>query len=65
MHIVNVRRIGFLAFALVLATTPVAFGADPPKGSHGQEIEAPVASSAAEYSHAVALASGGLSPQAT
>jgi hypothetical protein len=37
----NGRRITSLAAALTLAATPVAFGAGPPKGSHGQETDLP------------------------
>jgi hypothetical protein len=42
----KVQRITFLGAALALAAAPVAFGADAPKGSHGQETDtarAPVA----------------------
>lgn len=35
----NGRRITSLAAALTLAATPVALGAGPPKGSHGQETD--------------------------
>jgi hypothetical protein len=38
---VNVRPITVIAVALALAATPVAFGADPPEGSHGQETDMP------------------------
>jgi hypothetical protein len=45
----NVRRVGFLAAAVVLTAAPAGFGASPPRGSHGQETDRPVAGS-----HAVA-----------
>jgi hypothetical protein len=37
----NGRRITSLAAALALAATPVALGAGPPRGSHGQETDLP------------------------
>jgi len=39
----NLRRIGLLATALALVAAPAAFGASPPKGSHGQETDRPSA----------------------
>src|SRR6476646_8578283 len=53
-RVMTIRRIGFLAVALALAYAPAAFGADPPKGSHGQETDAPAATTAAAYARAVA-----------
>jgi hypothetical protein len=50
----RVRRVGFVAVALALATAPGAFGADPPKGSHGQETDAHAATTPATYARAVA-----------
>ena len=37
----TVNRTGFVAVALVLATAPIAFAGTPPRGSHGQETDAP------------------------
>ncbi len=49
----NVRRISLLAAALALAAAPVAFGANPPRGSHGQETDTSAATTPAAYSRAV------------
>jgi hypothetical protein len=52
--VVNVRRrIGLLAAMLALMSAQVAFGADPPKGSHGQETDTPTGANSATYSLAV------------
>ena len=48
-----VRRISLLAAALALVAAPSALGANPPRGSHGQETDTPAAMTAAAYSRAV------------
>lgn len=53
-HDMKIRWAGCVAVALALATAPVAFAADPPKGSHGQETNAPAPTTRAAYSRAVA-----------
>lgn len=51
--LVSIRRTSCLAIALALVTAPGAFGADPPRGSHGQETDTPTATTRAAYSRAV------------
>lgn len=53
-RLVSIGRTLCLAIALALVTAPGAFGADPPKGSHGQETDTPTATTRAAYSRAVA-----------
>jgi hypothetical protein len=49
----NVRRISLLSTALALAAAPIALGANPPRGSHGQETDTPAAITPPAYSRAV------------